>query len=341
MRILVFLFLMIFTMPGEAAVVLMYHRFGEDAFPSTNIRMDQFEAQLQFLEDGGFQIWPLPKLVSALQSDEAIPDKTVVITIDDAYRSVYEKAFPLLKKRAWPFTVFVSTDAVDNELAGFMSWDQLRELHSNGATLANHTARHDYLIRKKAGEGERDWLQRIRDDVNKAQMRLQKEIGPQVNESPRLFAWPYGEYSAAVADLLQEMNYVALGQQSGAIDKHSDLRALPRYPVNERYGDTSDFAVKARSLALPVLDVEPWDPLVAEDLPPVMKVRLAESDANLDQLACYFGGERLEPVWLDKDKRVFEVQATGKLPAGRSRYNCTAPHRAENRYYWFSHIWIH
>jgi len=79
---------------ADSAVVFMYHRFGETSWPSTNIRVDQFEAHLKELAEGGYEVLALPSILSALKRGEALPDKTIALTIDDAYLSVYTVACP-------------------------------------------------------------------------------------------------------------------------------------------------------------------------------------------------------------------------------------------------------
>jgi peptidoglycan/xylan/chitin deacetylase (PgdA/CDA1 family) len=81
------------------AVVFMYHRFGEDRYPSTSVRLEQFEAHLQFLAENDYRVWPLEQVVEHLKTGQAIPEHTVVITVDDAYLSTYTKAYPRLKER--------------------------------------------------------------------------------------------------------------------------------------------------------------------------------------------------------------------------------------------------
>lgn len=340
MRYFLALLLIIAALPANAAVIFMYHRFGEGEYPSTNVTLEQFEAQLDFLQRENFQVWPLPKLARHLQDGRALPDKVVVITIDDAYESVFQHAFPMLQRRAMPFTVFVATDPVDQQIAGYMSWEQLRELHRAGVTLANHGASHDYLVRREAGESEAQWTKRVAEDVAKGQARLQAEVGAQVNEAPRLFAYPFGEYDTGLADIVRAQAYIAFGQHSGAVGALSDLRALPRFPVNERYGVLSDFSVKAASMPLPVLTVEPWNPRVESALAPSMMLMLGESEAQLDRLACYFEGREMQVERLAPAPRAFRISADATLPVGRSRYNCTAPHRTQSRWYWYSHPWL-
>ena len=338
MRIVILLLLLCCS-SVQAAVVFLYHRFGEAAHPSTNITLDQFAAQLDYLRDHNFSVWPLARIVTALQEGQPLPEKVAAITVDDAYRSVYTQAFPLLKRHGFPFTVFVSTAAVDEELADFMSWEQMRAMQAEGASFANHGVSHATLLR---GETETPvaWQRRVRDELVHAQARLQAELGADTNEAPRLFAYPYGEFSAELAELVRQMGYAAFGQQSGALAAGADFRALPRYPMAERFAALDDFALKALTLALPVDNAEPWDPLTVRQVnPPRLTVNLSAPLPNAAALACYIDGMRVDPEWLDETVLTFAVQAPTALPAGRSRYNCTAP-AGGGRYYWYSHLWI-
>ncbi len=318
----------------------MYHRFGEPGHPSTNIRLDQFEAQLDHLQRAGYQILPLEDIVAALQGEKKLPPRAVALTIDDAYRSVYEQAFPRLRARGWPFTVFVATDPVDQGLSAFMSWEQMREMQAAGVGFANHSRDHGHLIRLRAGESRAQWRARIRANLEHAQRRLEEELG----RIPRLFAYPYGEYDTALAALVRELGYVAFGQQSGAVGPLSDLRALPRFPMAEAYADLAQFRTKAAALPLPVRRVIPWNP-VTTLARPRMVVHLTPSGARLAELRCYASGQGAIPVeWLERDPAGgdlrFATRAPKPLPMGRSRYNCTAPAAEPGRFYWFSHPWI-
>ncbi len=319
------------------AVVFMYHHFGEKNYPSTNVRLEQFDAHLDYLQTAGYQILPLEEITRAIRYRLPLPKRAVAITMDDAYLSVYTAAYPRLKQRGWPFTVFVSTDAVDQRLPAFMTWGQMREMQQNGATFANHSSQHDTMIRLKSGETQAQWRTRIRQDILKAQSRILTEL----NVHPTLFAYPYGEYNRPLTEIVAVMGLTAFGQQSGAVGPYSDQQALPRFPMAEKFADIEEFRLKASSLAMPVIEVVPWDPELKNTTTPSMTVTLATSDANLDQLNCFVsGGEVVKPAWIDKERRQFMITATKPLKTGRSRYNCTAPSSHPGRYYWFSHLWI-
>lgn len=339
------------------AVVLMYHHFGVEKHPSTNVRLEQFDAHLDYLSEAGYQVWPLTKVVEYVAAKRPFPARVVAISIDDAYLSVFTEAYPRLKKRGWPFTVFVATDGVDRHFKAYMSWQQMREMQAHGAHFENHSASHDYLIRRLENEDEEQWRARVRADIKRAQQRIHQELGI----APSLFAYPYGEYNTALADMVAELGLPAFGQQSGPVGLGADLRAMPRFPMAERFAALKDFKQKVRSLAFPLLDVQPWEPQLKSPLlegetleietlegetaqantAPRMTVRLGQSTAQLDQLSCFVSGQgAVEVQWLDRSARHFLLQAPQVLPPGRSRYNCTAPSAEAGRYYWFSHLWI-
>lgn len=325
---------------GSHAVVFMYHRFGDSRYPSTNITVAQFTRELDFLATNGYRVWPLSRIVEYIDSDRPIPDRTVALTIDDAYRSVYENAFPVIEARQVPITVFVSTDAVDSSSPEIMTWEQMRRMKATGLVhFANHSATHDHLAFKRPGESGEQWRQRTTIDVLRAHNRIGEELGREKRGSAaKLFAYPYGEYSSALADLVKGLGYTAFGQHSGAIGPLSDRRALPRYPISEEFADPEEFALKAASLPLPVVRQHPWEP-VTDSNPPWFEFTLAPGEARLSGLACYASGQGKTAVKM-VEERTFAVQAKKPLKEGRSRYNCTAPHKLENRYFWFSQPWL-
>lgn len=316
------------------AVVFMYHRFGESQYPSTNVTIEQFEQQLKFLKENDFTVLPLQEIVAALQQRKSLPDYTVAITIDDAYLSVYEVAYPRLQAMGFPFTVFVATGDVDKGIPAFMNWQQIREMSENGVLFANHTENHEHLVRRKDKESAAEWSQRITASIEAAQERLKQELG----QAPALFAYPYGEFNPELIDIVKKLGYTAFGQHSGGIGIFNNPLALPRFPVAEEFADIASFRTKARSLPLPVLRQDPVNPQTNLSRPK-LTITLGPADADPGKLACYFGATSLEIEWLKTDKK-FSIQTKEDLPSGHSRYNCTAPNMAGNRYYWFSHQWI-
>ena len=175
---------------ADSAVVFMYHRFGEDDIPETNIRLDQFEAHLAELASGPYTVLPLAEVVAARREGRALPDRAVAITADDAYPSIYREAWPRLQAAGLPFTVFVATDPVDRGFRRYMSWDQIRELAAAGVGIGAHSAAHGRMTEATPEENAADLARMAR--------RFRDELG----FVPEIFAYPYGEYSRAVQEVV-------------------------------------------------------------------------------------------------------------------------------------------
>ncbi len=298
----------------NGAVILLYHRFGEDSLPSTNVRLDQFEAQLAVLASGPYRVRSLPEIVAALAADAPLPEHTVAISIDDAYLSVYEEAWPRLRAAGFPFTLFVATEPLDQGSPNYMSWDQLREMLAGGlVTPGGHSVSHAHMV-------EQSPIQNIQ-EIEAANARFQDELGAQ----PTLFAYPYGEYDLVLRDHVAASGFAAaFGQQSGAAGRSSDRFALPRFPLNEAYGGLERFRLIANALPLPVEEVAPPDPVLGpEHNPPAYGFTVLPEVGALDGLACFHLGETL--AWARQDERRIEVEVPQAFPLGRSRINCTLP----------------
>lgn len=323
---------------ADHAVILQYHHFGEDTPPSTSITLKQFDAHLKYLDENGFAVWPLDKIISYLQKEKELPDKCVAITVDDAYVSVYEKAFPRLMKYGWPFTVFVATEGVDRDFKSYMTWGQMREMAKKGVAFAGHSHTHSYLIHRHEGESKQQWRERVTKDILTSFERIEAEIG----SGSRLFAYPYGEYNNELREIVGKLRLVGFGQQSGAVWTGSDFLALPRFPMAAGYADMDEFMTKVNSLPLPVVSAEPDDPELPEDVVrPVLRMKISRGDYKEDTFACYLSGQgKIRLQWIDRDNGVVEVVANKPLPEGRSRYNCTAMNKTQSRYFWYSHLWI-
>lgn len=315
------------------AVILMYHHFGEDTLPSTSVRLAQLDAQLQYLADENFTIWPLSRLVKAIIEKTPIPENTVVITIDDAWKSIYTEAFPRFKKRGWPFTVFVSTDQIDRHYQSNMTWNQMREMQQFGAEFANHSRHHNSMIQAKH-ESFSEWRQRVIKDLNHAQKRLESELGEH-SAGIKLFSYPFGDYSEPLANLIREMGYIGIAQNSGAVGYHSDLRALMRFPINERHGDLESFQIKVNTQPLEIQFVEPFDPVIQHS-PPTLTITFKQAPSA--PIQCFDqAGTPLNLNWINDTQ--LQMQSNQPLSPPRNRYACTQQMENGN-WRWMSHSWV-
>lgn len=313
------------ALAADSAVVFMYHRFGENAYPSTNIRLSQFEDHIAELRSGKYAVLPVPDIVARLRAKQPLPDRAIGLTVDDAFLTVYTEAWPRLRAAGLPFTLFVSTDPVDNRTVGMMSWDQIRELARAGVTIGAHSASHLHMPDRDAATN--------RAEIEKSNARFKAELGA----VPALFAYPFGEMSRAIGTLVAEVGgYVAaFGQHSGVIHTTSNILYLPRFALNEHYGNLDRFRLASNALPLPVTDLTPADPLLsARNNPPAVGFTADDDVARrIGQLACYASHEGRARVERLGERRI-EVRMAKPFPPGRGRLNCTMP-GPENRWRWF------
>ena len=131
----------------QSTIVLMYHRFDETKYPSTSISSKLFEEHLQLIKRKNINVLSLDELVDVLINKKKIPKKSVFITIDDAFKSFYNHAFPILKKYGFPFSIFVSTASISDEKnSDFMSWEMLSEVQDNNGLILNHSIDHTSFL---------------------------------------------------------------------------------------------------------------------------------------------------------------------------------------------------
>ena len=305
----------------NSAVVLMYHRFGEGKYPSTNITIAQFEAHIRELKSGAYTVLPVPRIIEALRLGTPLPERTVGITIDDAYLSVYTEAWPRLKAAGLPFTLFVATGPLDRKLPDYMTWDNLREMAVAGVTIGHQTASHLHMAKASAERNSRD--------IARADGRFRANLGIR----PKLFAYPYGEAGLAVEKLVRGADFAAaFGQHSGAAGGTDDLYYLPRFAMNEKYGDLARFRLVANTLALPVTDVVPADTVITGLNPPAIGFTVIGNVKGLQRLTCFASHEGRATVERLGTNRI-EVRVKTPFPKGRTRLNCTMPAK-DGRWRW-------
>jgi peptidoglycan/xylan/chitin deacetylase (PgdA/CDA1 family) len=312
----------------EAAVALIYHRFDDARYPSTNLSLASFRRQLEWLAANRFEVWPASRLVAILEAGAEIPDHVAVITIDDGYRSLLG-AVTLLEEFQFPFSVFVSTGGIDQRVPDLLDWEALRQLCDRGGEILNHGVDHESLL-ARPGEADEARRQRILEQVGKAQERIDSELPGACRK--KIFSWPYGEFDGLAEKTLADAGYPAFGQQSGPIARWNSHQALPRFPVNQAFADSALMITKLESLPFPDV-LEGSDPVVTEN-PPSLRLRLFP---EIDRVRCFAGSGA--PLSRQVTEENYLFKASAPLARGRDRYNCTYPTRDGRRYHWLSQFW--
>jgi poly-beta-1,6-N-acetyl-D-glucosamine N-deacetylase len=326
------------ALAGGHCAILQYHHVSERTPASTSVTPAQFEAHLDFLAREGFTVRTLDEVVAALRSRGPLPDRCIAFSFDDAYASVYAEAAPRLAARGWPYTVFVTTQGVDAGLSSYMTWAQMRELAAQGASFENHSHSHDHLIRRRPGETEPAWRERVREDLLTAGQRIEDELG----RPSSLFAYPYGEFDGPLAALVAELGLTGFGQHSGPAGPDDDLRALPRFAMAVPYAALEGFRDKVLSLPMPLRQpVRAESLLPLGELRPTLRLELEPGRYRAERLRCFANGsDRVRMAWPDGQPDTLEVRSEFDLPVGRSRYNCTLPSATPGRFHWLSQQWI-
>ncbi len=316
------------------AVILQYHHVSETTPSSTSIHPQQFIKHLNLIDQQHFQVLPLPKVMMQLQQGMPFKQKTLAITFDDGYLSIYENAYPELKKRNLPFTIFISPRDIDQKFGNSLSWQQLKEMQDNGATISNHSYQHLHLLAKKPNENQQQWQNRIQLDIEQANSRLQETLA--INN--KLFAYPYGEFNKPLKNLLKRMGYTAFSQQSGPISASSDMQALARFPASGIYANLKTLKVKLNSLAFDVVSAAPASQLLTYGMQaPKLFLKVKSQDVNYQQSQCFYMGSPMKThVQTEASDVIITTQLSRPLNSGRSRYNCTAPSLSKKSHYWYS-----
>lgn len=253
--VLLLLVLFLPTRVRADATVLIYHRFGETEYPTTDVPVDNFKAQMRYLKDNGYQVVPLARIVEAVHNKETLADKTVAITIDDGYSSTYTTAWPILKEYGYPFTVFFYVGAVDRHFRNFLTFPQIREMAAAGVDFEDHSYSHPRFGSRPAGLDDQQYKDWVKLDLTKSRERFRKALG----HLPKILALPYGEYNKFVLDVCREMGYEAVfSQDPGAISADSDILTLPREPiVGNEWSTMKHFVMVLRRKDLPIDSLMP------------------------------------------------------------------------------------
>ena len=178
---------------------LMYHRFNENKYPSTNIRMNIFDQQMLTIKDLGFKFYNPKKFLDEFNNPKK--EKKILITIDDGFKSFYTEAWPYLKKNNIPFILFISTEPIGKN--GYMNWNEIKEIENSALGLiGHHSHTHEYLIDMSYSE--------FVNDIETATKIFENNLG----YKPEIFSYPFGEYSKEMKDYISKNFKIGFGQHS-------------------------------------------------------------------------------------------------------------------------------
>lgn len=181
--------------------VIFYHHIepgaeaNEKKHTSLYTDVNIFEQQMQYLSSHGYTSIKAEDLVNALSSHQGLPNKAIVVSIDDGYDDIYRYAYPIARKYGIILNLMIPTGLMENP--GFMSWANLKDMVGSGSVfIYNHTWSHSSLPR---------------DDDAKAIMEFttaQKQITDHFGHTAPIIAYPYGSANSRIVSLLVKNGFI-------------------------------------------------------------------------------------------------------------------------------------
>ena len=293
-------------------ISLMYHRFEENQYPSTNIKLLDFKKQLEIIQRANIKFVNPKNFEDELMNNKK--QRKILLTIDDGFLSFYKNAWPVLKEKKIPFILFVSTREVGS--FNYMSWDQIKKISEEDfVEIGNHSHTHEYLV------DENNEI--IKADILKSINIFKEKIG----KNSIFFSYPFGEYSENFKNIIKSMGFkYAFGQHSGVIDNTKNFYELPRFPINEKYGELKRFTSLTKTLPFKYKKIIPVEKyLLKNKNPPIVKIKFYENIENLKLINCYSNeGDKWRKSkikFISND--VLKIFINEKFVGERGRINCS------------------
>ena len=306
--------------PEQSFRVLCYHDIRDHLRESmrtwpepTAVDTDEFIRQLSWLNENGYHPVSLQQIIEARAGRAKLPEKAILLTFDDGYKSVYTKVFPLLKQFNFPAVIAIVGEWIetppdaqvkygDNLLprAEFVSWDEVREMAASGLIeVASHShGMHKGIIANPQGnsipaavtryywptkatyESDEEYAQRVKADLQRNAELIKRELGA----APRAMVWPYGAYNMMTARWAQEAGMsVTMNLEPGPNTPQDSLLQVRRSLVmhNYRLNDVIDLL---QDPAAYDGQKEPLERVIHVDLDYVYDLNPAQQEANLSAL---------------------------------------------------------
>ena len=329
-----FLFLLIsisYTLPAfsEPGVsVFMYHRFGEDKYPSTNVSQEQFLSHIDYVLSNEIKIIELEEIVKIFDRNEKFDEKAIAFSVDDAYSSFYQFAWPIFKSNNIPVTLFISTDVIYKKTKVYMTWTEIKKFIDEGGSVGQHTSTHLHMPLKSNSF--------IKEDILNSHKSWIKNVG----FIPKLFAYPYGETSNEVINILKEFNIThGFGQHSGVVSSYDNKYYLPRFSLNERYGEKERFEFAVNAYSLDIKNFLPGDMFLTDNKKPSIEFSIINS-VKENSIDCFSnpGGrwDKQDIINIKKDR--VQIRLNEEYLSGRARLNCTT--MVDDKWHWFGYQFL-
>jgi peptidoglycan/xylan/chitin deacetylase (PgdA/CDA1 family) len=176
--------------------VLMYHSIHADQDTTLFVSPEVFEKQMEFLHRYNYNVVGPDKVIAYMTKKEAMPPRTVAITVDDGFYNFYKYGYPVLKKYNFPAAIFIITDKIGKP--GRLGWNELREMSGSGLiTIGSHTKSHPWLPEASVDE------KKLNDEIVVSKNILEKGLGKKLD----YICYPNGGYNDLIKETAKKAGY--------------------------------------------------------------------------------------------------------------------------------------
>ncbi|HVO33260.1 MAG TPA: polysaccharide deacetylase family protein, partial [Elusimicrobiota bacterium] len=218
------------------------------------VSVSMFREQMRFLSVQHIPVVSMADALAALDGKGNLPERAVVVTIDDGYETALTKAWPVLHHFRFPFTLFVYPEAIGRH-GSALTWDQLRFLQRHGVDIESHSLTHPLLTHPGRAMSRLEYAAWLDHELADSKKRLEDELHQPVT----VIAYPYGGYDERVVERTRKAGYIAaLTCDDGDVTRFTDRLHLNRRLVFHRT-TLKKYANYFDGRPLIVSDLEPRD----------------------------------------------------------------------------------
>lgn len=248
-------------------IVLCYHIVESPQDPRMEVSRETFQQHMRYLALTGYNVIPLREAYEyATGKRDSIPKNSVVVTIDDGWRSTYTEVFPEMQKRNFPFTVFIYPQII-GKTALALTWKQVREMADAGVDIQSHSLTHPFLTRARHQSlSDPEYEAWVEKELVQSKKILEKETGRTVS----YLAYPYGDYNTALTRIVARAGYdAALTCEFGRVRAGSNPLRMKRFVIDKGM-DFASFRHFLGAGSMSIEDVTPMPNQVFEPEQPIV-----------------------------------------------------------------------
>ncbi len=296
---------------GIRVSILGYHDVGEN-LPETamRIRTSKFRKQMEAIRQLGIKVISMEQFIAWKKTGVTIPERSILITFDDGWKSTYTDAFPILREYGFPYTVYLYKNYVDGG-GRALTTAMIQEMKAaGGLTIGSHSVSHPYPLTVKSfrKKGANAFDAYLRKEMGESKYFLESKFQMKV----ATYAYPGGFHTEEMFKLATEFGYDSMFTViPGKIKRSLPNETLPRYIILGNYDKIFEIATTFRegqsstdpgTSPTSIVQTPPY-PVVPE-AGAITNSRLPEISADLSKV------ENLNPKTLS-----MKIAGFGEVPA--------------------------